>query len=274
MPEISIILPVYNAEAYLEECINSVLRQTFQNYELIVLDDGSTDASVSVVKAFDDPRIKLILCEHNFINTLNRGINESIGKYIARIDADDIMHKDRLKKQYEIMEANQDVAVCGTYAEAFGLANEIIGYGKNYIDSPLLSLLPHNCIIHPSVMIRKSFIQNYKICYQNYPYAEDYKMWVDIANTGGKFYIIPEALLKYRVSQGQVSNLNSASQTETALTIQTEILELLLQQNKYKKDWINNFYRIMLEANNDDLIDGSHVLNIFYNMLMAIKNKS
>lgn len=273
MPDISIILPVYNAVSYLEECINSVLRQTFQNYELLVLDDGSTDGSVSIVKSFNDARIRIILCEHNFINTLNLGINECNGKYIARMDADDIMHEDRLKRQYEIMEANQDVAVCGTYAEAFGLANGIIGYGNNYIDSPLLSLLPHNYIIHPSVMIRKSFIHNNNIRYQNYPYAEDYKMWEDIAKADGKFYVIPEPLLKYRISQGQVSNLNSATQIETALAIQTEILEILLKKNTYKKEWVDNLYYTMLEANNDDLIDGPHIIKTFYNMLTAIKNK-
>lgn len=92
IPLVSIILPIYNAKMYLNECINSILGQTFCNFELLVLDDGSTYDSLQIAESYKDERIKIIRCEHNFIKTLNRGIGESKGKYIARMDADNIMH--------------------------------------------------------------------------------------------------------------------------------------------------------------------------------------
>lgn len=274
IPLVSIILPIYNAKMYLNECINSILGQTFCNFELLVLDDGSTYDSLQIAESYKDERIKIIRCEHNFIKTLNRGIGESKGKYIARMDADDIMHKDRLLKQFEILEHYKDISVCSTYAETFGLSRKIIGVGDKFIDTPLLSLLAHNIIIHPSVMMRKSFLQINNISYTNYPYAEDYKMWVDIADAGGRFYVISEALLKYRINENQVSHINSAKQTETAFRIQTKILEILLKRNTYKKDRINNFCQTMLDANYDELIDGPQIINIFYQLFLAIKYKS
>ena len=99
-------------------------------------------------------------------------------------------------------------------------------------------------------------------------------MWVDIADAGGRFYVISEPLLKYRINENQVSHINSAKQTETAFRIQTKILEILLKRNTYKKDRINNFYQTMLDANYDELIDGPQIINIFYQLFLAIKYKS
>ena len=134
---VSIILPVYNGANHLAECINSVLRQTYSNFELLVLDDGSTDESVAIAESFSDPRARVITCKHDFISTLNRGIDESKGQYIARIDCDDLMFTDRLQKQVEVMEHNPNVAVCSTYAQTFGMSDQIIGYGAGIVKNSL-----------------------------------------------------------------------------------------------------------------------------------------
>jgi glycosyltransferase involved in cell wall biosynthesis len=106
-PAVSIVMSMYNAEKYLGETIDSILEQIFTDFELIIVDDGSTDNSVNIVKAYTDGRIKLVLCEHDYINSLNTGLFCATGKYIARMDADDIMPVDRLEIQYEFMEKNR-----------------------------------------------------------------------------------------------------------------------------------------------------------------------
>lgn len=93
---VSIVMPVYNASATVSSAIKSILAQKFTNWELLALDDGSTDNSTEIISSFNDPRVRLIICEHNFIATLNRGFAEATGKYIARMDADDLMVPERL----------------------------------------------------------------------------------------------------------------------------------------------------------------------------------
>ncbi|MDR1583216.1 MAG: glycosyltransferase family 2 protein, partial [Prevotellaceae bacterium] len=117
---ISIIIPIYNAESFLSETIDSVLSQTFSDFELLTLDDCSTDKSAEIIKSYNDPRIRYVKCTHDFIGTLNKGLSLSRGKYIAQIDHDDMMLPYRLQTQYDFMENNPDVVACGGYMIAFG----------------------------------------------------------------------------------------------------------------------------------------------------------
>lgn len=119
-PLVSIVLPMYNAGEYIADCIQSILEQTYQNYELIVIDDGSTDSSVAVVESFNDKRINLIRSSHNYIASLNLGLQRSNGKYIARMDADDRMFPFRLAEQVATMESNPSICVCASYMEIMG----------------------------------------------------------------------------------------------------------------------------------------------------------
>jgi len=111
--KISVVMPVYNGEAYIGDAIESVLNQTFRDFELIIIDDGSTDATVSVIRRYEDSRIVLLKNGHDFIKALNTGLRMAKGKYIARMDADDLMHPQRLEVQYRTMEEHRDVVVCG-----------------------------------------------------------------------------------------------------------------------------------------------------------------
>ncbi|SVC41049.1 uncharacterized protein METZ01_LOCUS293903, partial [marine metagenome] len=111
LPLITVLMPVYNGAKYLNEAIDSILNQTFQNFEFIIIDDGSTDDSVKIIKSYDDNRIRLVENRNNLgqSETLNKGLSLTRGKYIARMDQDDISMPERLKKQFEFMENNSDV---------------------------------------------------------------------------------------------------------------------------------------------------------------------
>ena len=272
-PEVSILLPIYNAEPFLKECIESILSQTFTDFELLALDDGSTDSSLSVVESYKDERIRILRHSHNFINTLNQGIKSSRGEYIARMDADDIMIPTRLEKQVAVMKDSPKVAVCSTYTTTFGKGTYNIGIGRGVIKHPLIELLKCNFIAHPTVMLRRDFLEKNNITYHpSHPYAEDYKVWTDICREGGGFYVIDECLLKYRLSTNQISTIYHDKQAESSNSIQQAILEELIAQNRHKESFIRNLYHYMLKANHFNMLDSTQIFNSFYQIFMAIED--
>ena len=155
-PLVSVLMAVYNGEAYLGEAIESILRQTFSFFEFIIIDDASTDNSRRLAESYRDSRIRVVSNPRNLrlAGSLNRGINLARGKYIARMDADDICHPDRLEKQVAFMEENCDVGVSGSWLYCFGDKKQLWDY-------PLTSgmiksnLLFHNQLGHPTVIMRR-----------------------------------------------------------------------------------------------------------------------
>lgn len=119
MPEISILLCAYNAEVYIAKAVESTLRQTFRDFELIIIDDGSTDGTLDIIKSYQDTRITVVEDHHDYIHSLNRGLRICRGRYIARMDADDIMEPTRLETQVALMDAHPEIAVCTSWAMAF-----------------------------------------------------------------------------------------------------------------------------------------------------------
>lgn len=206
-PQISVMLCAYNASKYIHEAIESILCQTYTDFEFIIVNDGSTDKTLQMIKRYDDKRIRTISRRHNYIESLNTGMKACRGKYIARMDADDKAIPDRLERQFVIMEEQPDIAACFSWGETFGLVDEPVGYSvKGHVKSPFFLFATGNYLIHPTSMIRKSFIQKHRIYYKNdYPYAEDYKLWTEITKKGGEIYVIPEQLIRYRINQSQVS---------------------------------------------------------------------
>jgi len=177
MTSVSIVMPVYNAQAFIREAIDSILRQTFEDFEPLALDDGSTDSSAEIIRSYNAPRIHYTICPHDFIATLNRGIDEAQGKYIARMDADDVMITERLQVQYEYMEQHPETAVCGSAIRMFGAQQGEVICEKEH-DEIVNLMVKHNPIAHPSTMIRKSVLAEHNIRYrQEYILAEDFKMW-------------------------------------------------------------------------------------------------
>ena len=191
MCEISVVMPVYNAEMHIKGAIESVLEQSFVDFEFILIDDGSTDRTSSIIQSYNDKRVRLIQNSHNFIESLNLGIENSLGKYMARMDGDDIMHIDRLKIQYAIMQEYPDVTVCGTWMNSIGTysqTNGLLSTLSGLVEQPLLKFTKGNFLFHPTTMIRMDFLKKNALKYENCPYAEDFKFWVEIAKSGGSIY--------------------------------------------------------------------------------------
>lgn len=267
--EISVVMPVYNGEKYIAESIASVLNQTFRDFEFIIIDDGSTDRTIDEIKKFEDPRIRLVYHEHDFIGTLNQGIALAQGKYIARMDVDDVMMSQRLEIQYNLMEQLPEIVVCASNMEAFGQLSGLYGSYKGKIVNPLLRMLCGNIIVHPTVMIRKAFLQEHHLQYEYYDYAEDYRLWSEIAKRGGVFYVIPISLLKYRTSPDQVTQRKVEEQRETVLRIQSEILDYLVERCPFKK--VKELYKNIDDLNERDLVSEDTAFRLFAEIFNSIE---
>lgn len=178
-PKVSILLPVYNAEKYLSDCLKSLLNQTFHDFEIIAINDASTDASLSILYKYSeiDSRIKIHSNKSNLklAATLNRGIQLSSSPLIARMDADDIALPNRLEYQYNFMLSNPKVAICGTNIKVLG-TNQI---WKMPISNSSIraSLVFNSPILHPTVIYRKHIICKYSGYNENIIYAQDYELW-------------------------------------------------------------------------------------------------
>ncbi|WP_063650743.1 glycosyltransferase [Aliivibrio fischeri] len=206
--KVSWVLPVYNAEKYLHKTIDSILRQTFINWELIIINDGSTDNSLEIIKSFKDDRIKVVSRENKGLSkSLNEGVELALGEYIARIDSDDINEINRLELQVAFLDSNPDYILV---ASNVSYINE---KGVEYRFSTLPSshraiknkLKVDNCIFHPTVLVRKkALIKSGGYNNEIGCYWEDYHLWLKLIDFG-KFYIIPDYLLKYRVHSTSIS---------------------------------------------------------------------
>lgn len=218
-PLVSVILPVYNAEKHVAEAVQSILDQTYKNFELILIDDCSTDKSFETLQSFKDPRIKLHRNEKNqkLIYTLNKAIQLSSGEYIARMDADDISLPTRLQQQVEYLQKFKDVAVLGSQIQF--IDENGVKKGKPLIcvtDSARIKWRFHfgNCMNHPTVMFRKSIVDRSDFYDPEYVHAEDYELWLRLSRKYA-FDNLPQVLLKYRVHSGSVSYQHSEKQVES-----------------------------------------------------------
>lgn len=277
MEHVSILLCAYNAERFVGEAITSILHQTYMEFDLVLVDDGSTDNTLRVMRSFEDNRIKIIEASHNYIKSLNIGLRQCTGEYIARIDADDIMEPTRLEEQVKLMHTHLDLAACFSWATAFGEHSGLYGnHVQGWIPTPFFWLLTGNYLMHPTALLRRSFLLAHRIKYKNYPYAEDYKLWTDMAKHGGNFFVIPKSLIRHRISPTQVSKVYANEQWQTRLRIQQEVIENLLPRinNSYKKD-IKGLFRKLLILNDAHLIQGDKVVALMYQILnqMRIRNE-
>lgn len=268
-PEISIVMPAYNAQDYIREAIDSIIGQSFTNFECIIVDDGSTDSTRDIIKSYNDKRIILLENQHDFIGSLNWGLRESKGKYIARMDTDDIMQPDRLKIQYAIMEQEPSITVCGTWVSTFGddvAKGGVVKSSAGLLEHPLLLLLKGNIIFHPTAMLRAKFIRDNHLNYEYYDYAEDYKFWLEIAKKGGLFYVESQPLLFYRVSEHQVSTLKKEEQIETSYKIRREVLDFIIKSSDYKGSIYEAIYSAMKLAKQENIMEDEDIFRFFYNI--------
>lgn len=216
-PLVTVLMPVCNGEQFLLEAINSILGQTFADFELLVIDDGSTDRSAEIVKNCKDSRISFVRNQANLglVTTLNRGFDLAQGKYVARMDCDDISLPCRLAKQTAYMERNPECGVCGSWFRKFGKIRKVVRLPTDS-ESIKCGLLFNATVGHPTVMIRRDFLDRHSLQYDPlYKNAEDFELWARTAQLFN-FANIDEVLLQYRVHSGQVTQSAALGQREAA----------------------------------------------------------
>lgn len=212
-PLVSVLMPVYNSETYLDQAIRSILEQTFHDFELLIINDASTDRTATISVSYQDPRIRVI---RNAINlgltkSLNIGLQEAQGEYIARLDADDISLPQRLEKQIHFLEQHPEIVLVGSLSKLINSAGETFDYRKSPIDPEVIkfSLLFGNSITHSSILFRKKPILEMGGYNESFRYAQDFELYSRLV-TKYQLAVLPEILVKYR-SHGQSVTLNQNS---------------------------------------------------------------
>lgn len=229
--KISVVMPVYNAEKYLDEAIESILNQTYKDFEFIIINDGSTDKSLAIIEKYknQDERIVLISRENRgLIASLNEGIELAKGEYIARMDADDISLSQRFKKQLELME-KKNLDICGCHYARKNSNNKYLDTIYTPLDeySLLLYLILTVPFAHGSVMIRKRFIIKSHIEYglNNIKYAEDKAFWIDMFRNNAKFGNVNEVLFEYRELNNSISKVKAKEYDKYANNLKMSFIQ-------------------------------------------------
>lgn len=235
-PLLSVVMGCYNNENTISDSINSILNQTFSDFEFIIIDDCSTDNTVSIIKSFNDKRINLIINDTNkgLGFSLNLGVNLSRGKYIARMDADDISVLSRFQKQINYLEHHPNIICLGTGAKKIGcislfakLFSPNIIPACNY-DKIKACLLMGTPFLHPSVMMNADLLKKYGLNYDpKFRRAQDYELWTRMIWMG-KVANIRTKLIYYRYSPQQASNIHADEQAILSKTMYNRMFYRLL----------------------------------------------
>lgn len=272
MPEISVLLSVYNGEEYIQETIESILNQSFQDFEFIIIDDGSTDNTLSVIQSFSDPRIRLFKLGENrgVAKALNFGLQHIRGKYIAKADADDLYSSDRLAIQKKFLDDRQEISLVGSFIEYFPNSKSMESE-RNYLDKKNIWEMRVNtytdwkdvqeviywycCVIHSSVMIRSELLKEYR--YREFPMSEDYDLFYRLNKAGHKMAIIDRVLTKVRVHEKSTSIQNIKSFFDEILfeIKKYEIQKLFENVNKVYMWGAGSFGEKMLDVLNENHLD-------------------
>ena len=234
---ISVIMPVYNCERFVKEAVESILNQSYRDFEFLILDDASTDETISIIKQFKDSRIKLIkkLKNTGYTNSLNYGLSIAKGKYIARMDGDDVSLPNRFVKQVAFLESHPDVVVCGTNYKF--IDSNVVKLMPETHEDIKIGLLENTCFGHPTVMMRREVLERHNLQYdfEKEP-AEDYALWVTLLEYG-KLYNLQEILLYYRVHDSQESQKRRDVQLQSKLSTRLKLLQYLglkFSENDFK----------------------------------------
>lgn len=229
-PCVSVLMPVYDGERYLEEAIQSILNQTFRDFELIIINDGSTDGTAPIIERYRraDGRVRAFeQANHGLAATLNRGLELARGDYVVRMDQDDVSLPDRLAVQTAFMSANRHVGICGTWIETFDRLNRTV-LRLPTDDATIRSwLLFESVLPHPSVIMRREALSSAGLFYdETCMHAEDYDLWVR-ASRHTALANVPEVLLRYRLHPQQVVRRFETEKLASARLIRQRQLEHL-----------------------------------------------
>ena len=236
-PLVSVLMPVYKTAPYLSEAMDSMLHQTFKDYELIVLDDCSPDNAEEILDAYDDSRIVRYKGENNvgLSNVLNVGIEMARGKYIARMDSDDISLPNRLQIQVDYLEAHSEIDLVSVGMRLFG-AKESVWIRERNPEKVKIEALFHSPVLHASSMWRKDSFERHGLRFrQEMVPAEDYDLWTRAMLKGLKLVNLPEVLYEYRIHEAQATvqtDKTAAKSREVQMAYLHESLPSLSDRNR------------------------------------------
>ena len=278
-PLVSVVMPVYNAEKYLNEAIDSILNQTFTDFEFIILNDGSSDGSDAVISSYDDNRIHYVKNSKNLrlASTLNKGISLAKGCYIARMDADDVSLPSRLETQLDYMKLNPDIVVCGSNVKTFGYNERIYNYPTSHNDI-CCQMLFGSPLAHPSTIFRRDVLLRNRMHYDSdRRRAEDYEFWIRLSKSY-KLANINKVLLRYRVYNPETiqkrNDVLKASDeirrnllanvgvclTEEKADLHSKVVSGVYETSEVFLIQVGEWFSEILEANNKSEIYNPHAL--------------
>lgn len=228
-------MTAYNAATHLRECIDSILAQTFTDFELLIVDDGSIDATTDIIRSYSDPRVRLICRPHDFTASLNTLLDEARGRYIARMDSDDVMMPERLRIQYDYLESHPEVAAVSAGAVKINEKGDCIGrVTTGTVDTVAVTtrgMCEFNMVCNPTSMFRQSVINQIGLRYDiTFPVASDYRFWCDLLLRGGALHILPFDAIRYRISPTQISTARIDESNEAARRIQCQLKSTLVEK--------------------------------------------
>lgn len=228
-PRVTVLMSVYNGERYLPEAIASILDQTFRDFEFVIIDDGSTDASRAVIEGYKDPRIRLVTQENRGLApSLNKGLRFARGEYVARQDADDVSLSERLERQVAYLDAHPGVALLGCNYTIIDSAGSTLATTRLFTHPDDLAVIEilSNQFGHGSVMMRKADVESVGGYNESMGYVEDYDLWIRISRVA-QIANLNEPLYLWRRSENGISMSNLEHQEEQALAIRDREFEWL-----------------------------------------------
>ena len=231
-PKVTVLMSVYNGERFLVECIDSIVNQTFTDFEFIIINDGSTDGTGAILERYAqvDDRMYIHHQENlGLIASLNKGCRLARGKYIARMDADDISLSDRLAKQVHYMETHPDIGILGTWIEYIDESGKRYGQWRMPAQPGLVgwSLIFGTCLAHPTVIMRRDVLESLHFYRPEALHVEDYDLWTR-ASFSTKLANLPEVLLQRRKRAESICSQHAHTQEENVIKVMDTMTERLL----------------------------------------------
>jgi glycosyltransferase involved in cell wall biosynthesis len=268
---ITVLISVFNSSKFIRETLESVLNQTFSDYEILIVDDGSTDETEDIIYSYKDKRMKYVKCNHNFIKTWNTGLQLANGKYVAFIDHDDLMMPERLEIQFNYMESNPDVIVCGGYIQCFGLSTNILTRSLCHSEILKDTIIGKTPILNPTGFFRRKVLNINNIHFKNgYSFAADFKFWTDMLKVG-RVNNIPLILTKYRTYMTQTSIIHSSNMRNASLKIQFQSLNYILSLVDKKSNYYNILSKKLIPAFNElSLFSQNITRKTFFDLMYEI----
>ena len=265
-PRLSVVLPVFNGGCHLEAAVQSILDQTFTDFEFIIIDDGSTDQTMEVLQQFcRDPRIILVSRENRgLVETLNEGVRMARGQWIARMDSDDIALPHRFARQLKWVE-DTDAEICGSWVKFFGAQDHRVLRHPQSDQAIKMGLIFGTMFAHPTVLIKTTLAQ--KLMYDGqWEKCEDYDLWERAARLNCRMANVPEVLLMYRQHSDQISSRDSLRQQQLTQRIRRRYGEFVFDSLRLSRDLIDEVLKIRepsVPEVNMDMVDSAftHLLN-------------